>query len=344
MNIARSWLHNKLTIRIITLIILTVLLVSIRSMLQLLLFTFIFTFLIGRFQQTLRRKLPLNSTLILIVIYIALIGALGIVGYVYIPVIMTQVTELVQKLMYFYKHPPDNTFVTYIIDNLKRFKSPENIQQNIDLVYSGLSNIGKVSAQVFLALLLSLFFLLEKSRIHRLFVQLEQSRLGWFFKEAGYLGRKFVNSFGKVIEVQFIIAFVNSILSVIALWVLGLPNLLALGVMVFLLGLVPVLGVFVSLIPLCTIAYSLGGGVKVLSVLIMVVVLHALESYVLNPKLMSSKTNLPTFITFIILVFGEHFLGVWGLILGIPIFIFFLDLVGVDSAQQLSKKEEAGTK
>jgi predicted PurR-regulated permease PerM len=76
----------------------------------------------------------------------------------------------------------------------------------------------------------------------------------------------------------------------------------------------------------------------------MVVVLHALESYVLNPKLMSSKTNLPTFITFIILVFGEHFLGVWGLILGIPIFIFFLDLVGVDSAQQLSKKEEIGTK
>jgi predicted PurR-regulated permease PerM len=43
-------------------------------------------------------------------------------------------------------------------------------------------------------------------------------------------------------------------------------------------------------------------------------------------------------------VFGEHFLGVWGLILGIPIFIFFLDLVGVDSAQQLSKKEETGTK
>jgi predicted PurR-regulated permease PerM len=65
----------------------------------------------------------------------------------------------------------------------------------------------------------------------------------------------------------------------------------------------------------------------------MVVVLHALESYILNPKLMSSKTNLPTFITFIILVFGEHFLGVWGLILGIPIFIFFLDLVGVDSKE-----------
>ncbi|MFL0574611.1 AI-2E family transporter [Priestia megaterium] len=333
MNIARNWLNNKLTVRILTLILIAILLISIRNMLHLLLFTFIFTFLIGRVQQTLKRKLRIDSTFILVVIYIALLSAIGIIGYVYIPVIITQLSELVQRLMYFYKHPPDNTAVTYVIDNLRRIKSPENIQQNIDLAYGYLSNIGKVSLQIFLALLLSLFFLLEKSPIRRLFKQLEQSQLGWFFEEAGYLGRKFVNSFGKVIEVQFIIAFVNSILSVITLSILGFPNLLALGVMVFALGLVPVLGVFVSLIPLCTIAYSLGGGVKVLSILIMVVVLHALESYILNPKLMSSKTNLPTFITFIILVFGEHFLGVWGLILGIPIFIFLLDLVGVDSKE-----------
>ncbi|MDY0944050.1 AI-2E family transporter [Priestia megaterium] len=331
MNIIQNWLRNKVFVRIATLIIIVVLLISIRSMLQLLLFTFIIVFLIGRAQQILKRKLRINSTFGLVVIYIALLSLIGFVGYLYIPVIMIEVTELVQRLMYFYKHPPDNTFVTYIVDNLKRVKSPENTQQNIDLAYGYLSNIGRVSTQLFLALLLSLFFLLGKSPIRRLFIQLEQSKLGRFFQEIEYLGRKFVNSFGKVIEVQFIIAFVNSVLSVIVLWILGFPNLLALGVMVFVLGLIPVLGLLVSLIPLCTIAYSLGGGIKVLSILIMVVVLHALESYVLNPKLMSSKTNLPAFITFIILIFGEHFLGIWGLVLGIPIFIFFLDLIGIDA-------------
>lgn len=331
MNIIQNWLHDKVFVRIATLLIIVVLLISIRSMLHLLLFTFIFAFLIGRAQQILKRKLRINSTFVLVVIYIALLSLIGIVGYLYIPVIIIEVTELVHRLMYFYKHPPDSTFVTYIIDNLKRIKSPENIQQNIDLAYAYLSNIGKISAQIFLALLLSLFLLLEKSPIHRLFTQLEQSQLGCFFQEVRYLGRKFVNSFGKVIEVQFMIAFINSVLSVITLWILGFPNLLALGVMVFVLGLVPVLGLFVSLIPLCTIAYSLGGGVKLLSILIMVIVLHALESYVLNPKLMSSKTNLPTFITFIILIFGEHFLGIWGLVLSIPIFIFFLDLIGIDA-------------
>ncbi|MNP79763.1 hypothetical protein D3C76_1776790 [compost metagenome] len=44
---------------------------------------------------------------------------------------------------------------------------------------------------------------------------------------------------------------------------------------------------------------------------------------------MSSKTNLPVFYTFVILLFSEHYLGVWGFIIGIPIFIFILDILDV---------------
>ena len=45
---------------------------------------------------------------------------------------------------------------------------------------------------------------------------------------------------------------------------------------------------------------------------------------------MSAKTNLPTFFTFMILLFSEHFLGIWGLIIGIPIFIFLLDMLDIE--------------
>lgn len=72
---------------------------------------------------------------------------------------------------------------------------------------------------------------------------------------------------------------------------------------------------------------------KVVYVLIMIAVVHAFEAYVLNPKLMSSKTNLPVFYTFIVLIFSEHFFGVWGLILGIPVFVFILDVLGVKTVQ-----------
>ena len=101
--------------------------------------------------------------------------------------------------------------------------------------------------------------------------------------------------------------------------------------MIFLLGLIPVAGVIISLFPLCMIAYNIGGIMYVVYILVIVTVIHALESYVLNPKFMSQKTNLPIFYTFMVLIFSEHFLGVWGLIIGIPIFIFLLDVLDVTS-------------
>lgn len=92
-------------------------------------------------------------------------------------------------------------------------------------------------------------------------------------------------------------------------------------IMIFFLGLIPVAGVIISLIALCMIAYNIGGVSTVIAVLVMITVVHALEAYILNLKFMLVKTNLPTFFTLAVLLLSEHFLGVWGLIIGIPIFI-----------------------
>lgn len=139
----------------------------------------------------------------------------------------------------------------------------------------------------------------------------------------------FLDTFGKVIEAQLLISLINCIITIIALWFMGFPNLLGLALIIFMLGLIPVAGVFISLVPLGLIAFSIGGVKYIVYLLILVVVIHAIEAYFLNPKLMSSKTNLPVFYTFVVLIFSEHFIGPWGLIIGIPLFVFFLDLIGV---------------
>ena len=140
-----------------------------------------------------------------------------------------------------------------------------------------------------------------------------------------------------MIEAQFIIAIVNTVLSVIALWIMDFPQLFGLGIMIFFLGLIPVAGVIISLIPLSLIAYTIGGFIQVLYILIIIAIIHAIEAYILNPKLMSSKTDLPIFYTFIILIFSEHFFGVWGLIIGIPIFVFLLDVLEVTNTGDTKK-------
>ncbi|MED4955695.1 AI-2E family transporter [Paenibacillus macerans] len=316
-----------------------------RSMLNMLLITFILTYLINRLHNFISRNVAkvirINRAVTLVFIYVVMISLLGVALYYYLPVITVELTDLVNQVMSFYANPPefpDNTILNYVVEYLKDFDLSAYIHNGVDFLLSTLSDIGKWSLNLFVAIILSLFFLLEKEKVTNFTVKFRESRVGGLFKELEYFGKKFVQSFGKVIEVQFLIALVNSILSTIFLWIFGFPNLFALAIMIFLLGLVPVMGVIVSLVPLCAIAFKIGGVGKIIYVLVMVAVVHAVETYFLNPKFMSNKTHLPIFYTFMILLVSEHFLGVWGLIVGVPIFMFLLDIMEVPVGKTPSKR------
>ena len=337
---------SKGFIRLLTFLIIIILFYALRDMINMVLFTFILIFLMGGLERFISASLKktmrirINPKVIILILYSVLISSMVMVIYKYIPIITMQLTELVQALMEFYRNPPDNRAIEIIISAMNKMVSPTDIEQNASAIYTYAADIGKVSLQLFISILLSLFFLLEKERIARFTSTFKNSKLGTIFKELQQLGTVFVNSFGKVIEVQFLIASVNAVLSLIILYFLGFPQLLGLGIMIFLLGLIPVAGVIISLVPLCTIAYQIGGGMHVIYVIVLIAAIHALESYILNPKFMSAKTHLPTFYTFLVLVLSEHFLGIWGLILGIPIFIFILDMLEVPSISSSTPKKD----
>jgi predicted PurR-regulated permease PerM len=189
---------------------------------------------------------------------------------------------------------------------------------------------GGFSINFVLALLLSFLLLLEKGKLRKFGDTLKDSRISFLYVYFLNFGHNFAKSFAKVMDVQVMIAFINCILSMIALSIMGFPQTLGLGIMIFTFGLIPVAGVIMSLIPLSVVAFNLGGLTKVLAVLIMIVVIHAIEAYVLNPKLMSSKTALPVSRVFLILLVAEHYLHVWGLLIGVPLFIFLLNIFEVD--------------
>ena len=191
------------------------------------------------------------------------------------------------------------------------------------------SDLGTWSFNIFAALILSLFFMVEKDKIKEFFSGFQNSKISVMYKYTKDFGINFLNSFGKVIQAQIIIAFVNSILSIIALFILHFPQVLGLGVMIFIFSLVPVAGTIASLIPLSIIAYTVGGFNMVIYVIIMIAILHALESYILNPRFMADKTELPVFIVFITLLISDHFMGVWGLLLGVPLLMFVLDFLNI---------------
>lgn len=308
-----------------------------RSMINLILLTFIITYLMNQLTtkttKEIRKYVRVGEKTVTVILYLLLVAGIVAIIYKYLPVVTQQITQLFDLIASFSLNPNDNEIARYLAPTFDKIELGKYLEQGVDITLKNLTNIGKIILHIFIALILSLFILLEKKRIIEFTAKFKDSKMSHLYDELHYFSKIFVRSFGKVIEAQFIISAINCVLSVIALYIMGFPHLIALGIMLFILGLVPVAGVIMSLIPLTIIAYSIGGPMYIVYILMIVMVLHAVEAYFLNPKLMSAKTNLPIFYTFMVILFSEHFLGVWGLIIGIPLFMFLLDILGVTSSE-----------
>ncbi|WP_249660780.1 AI-2E family transporter [Lysinibacillus fusiformis] len=328
--------------RFIILVGIAVALYLMRSMINLILLTFIITYLMNQLTtkttKKIRKYTPMNEKAVTVTLYLLLVAGIVAVIYKYLPIVTQQVTQLFDLIASFNLDPDDNEIARYLAPTFEKIELGKYLEQGVDITLKNITNIGKIIMQILISLILSLFILLEKKRIIEFTAKFKDSKIGPLYDELNYFSRIFIRSFGKVIEAQFIIAAVNCVLSVIALSIMGFPHLIALGIMLFILGLVPVAGVIISLIPLSIIAYSIGGLMYIVYILVIVMVLHAIEAYFLNPKLMSAKTDLPIFYTFMVILFSEHFLGVWGLIIGIPLFMFLLDILGVTSSEESKQK------
>ncbi|EAE2913102.1 AI-2E family transporter [Listeria monocytogenes CFSAN003807] len=344
MNWLEKLKENDTARRVLVFVLLGVVLYLLRSMIDLILLTFIFAFLVTRLENVILKRVRVPRKLIVIVLYSLVAVFLYVVIVHFLPILINQISQLVDSLVKLYNNPSDNTIVKWIVGFLKESNIQKYLQAGVDFIIASLSGIGSVGLSFFLALILSLFFSLEKERVTSFTGQFMTSKAGFIFKEAAFFGKKFVSTFGVVLEAQLMIALVNTFITTIALYLMDFPQLLSLSIMVFVLGLIPVAGVIISCIPLVLIAYSVGGFQDVVYILITVVIVHAIETYILNPKLMSSKTNLPVFYTFIILIFSETFFGVWGLIVGIPVFVFLLDILEVRNAEDLKKRTIFGRK
>lgn len=343
MDFIREVIHRESFKRFIFFAVLILILYFARKMLNLVLLTFLFTYLIssaeGFIVSKLSKYVKVKEEIVTIILYLLIVAAIVIAFYKYIPVIIKEASSLEAQAEGFYKNShafEKYTFIgKYISPIIDKIDIQKYTEPGAKFIIESVTSFGKVSVNAFLAFILSLFFILEKKEIIKFGKKFEKSKLSNMYKYFVYFGNNFLNSFGKVIRAQIIIAVVNTVLSVIALALMGFPSIMTLGLMIFVLSLIPVAGVIISLVPLSLIAFKINGPIEVLYVVIMVAIIHCIESYFLNPKLMSAKTHIPIFFTFVILLVSDHFMGTWGLLLGIPLFMFILDIFDVNISESV---------
>lgn len=325
--------------RFVVFLIIVAFLYEMRAMMNTILLTFIFTYVIVHlihFVQRYVSKMPTGA--IVVVTYLIILALLYFVITVYMPMLVGQISKMVKSVMAFYETNQSSRLMSYVTHYISKGELVTQAKRAMTFAFHTATNIGTLTIATFMSLILSFFYTIELKQMREfssLFVK--SGYLKWLFEDIRYFGKKFTNTFGVVLEAQFFIAICNTALTMIGLTIMKMPQIVALGLMVFILSLVPVAGVIISLIPLSIVGYSVGGIRYVIYIFVMIMIIHAIEAYVLNPKFMASKTELPIFYTFLVLLVAEHFWGTWGLIVGVPIFTFLLDVLNIKPTKKDKK-------
>lgn len=169
-----------------------------------------------------------------------------------------------------------------------------------------------------LALLFSFLILLDLRRLQQHVQALEGSRLQDFYQETAGPVVRFAEVIGQGLRAQAIIAIINTVLTLAGLILLDIPSLAVLSAIVFVCSFVPVLGVFISTTPIVLVALNAGGVELALLAVVMIIVIHAVEAYGLNPLIYGRTLRLNPVLTLIVLFVAYHAFGVWGMLLGVP--------------------------
>ncbi|MCS6961096.1 MAG: AI-2E family transporter [Deltaproteobacteria bacterium] len=217
--------------------------------------------------------------------------------------------------------------------------SEESIKQSVSLI----AEFGKVALNVvsvfFLSLLFSFLIVLDIPALREGIKSLENSKLKSVYHEAAPTIGKFSQVLGRALEAQLVIAIVNTILTGLGLWFLGLwREITFLLVIVFFCSFIPVAGVFISSTPICLIALQEGGFYLVFLTILLITIVHIIEAYILNPRIYGHHLRMNPVLVLIILTIGGKLFGIWGLILGVPVANYIFQYAIRDNAEEQQTK------
>lgn len=241
--------------------------------------------------------------------------------------------------------------------SFERSEAYEGLMQRVDAAITGflprvtaavrefVNSSLAIFVQFLLSIVLSFLILWDLPSLERGVQALANGRTSDVYAEIAPGITAFGVMLGRAFEAQTLIAVVNAVLTSIGFLILGIPSIALLATIVFFCSYVPVVGVMLSTIPAALFAFKTGGITLVLWLIVMVLVVHAVEAYMLNPIIYGRHMKMHPVAILAILMIGEHLFGIWGLLLGVPVAAFVWSYViqgkDVGAAKPLTTAPEA---
>ena len=125
---------------------------------------------------------------------------------------------------------------------------------------------------------------------------------------------------GAFVRGQITVCLALAVLYSLGLLIIGIDLAIPVGVLSGLLFIVPYLGTAVGIVLGVLLALmKFGFSTKVLGVLVVFAIVQGIEGYLLTPRIVGDKVGLHPLVVMIALIVGGSLLGIWGMLLAIPI-------------------------
>ncbi|MFB7882853.1 AI-2E family transporter [Microbacterium sp. NPDC056057] len=206
--------------------------------------------------------------------------------------------------------------VGQITDQVEKFlTNPANIAAIGGGVVNFAVSVGTTISGLIIVLVLSLYFLAGLPNMKVAFNRFVAARNR---KKAAAMTDQITDSIGAYLMGMVVLAFCNSVVAFLLHLFLGLPFPALMGVLAFLITLIPLIGSVLYWLTATTLALFTGW-VPALIFAIIYLIYMQLEAYVLTPKVMNKAISVPGALVVIGAMVGGTLLGLLGALVAIPV-------------------------
>jgi len=275
------------------------------------------------------KKIPRTVTVILIYVFLFLV--IGVSLYLIVPIITHDLPQLIDNLGKIWINLQGNDFWNKIVEGSRALQSSlANYGMDID---SGTSvsqtTVGTISGvfstitgffgglfSLVLVLIMALYMVVQKKELKKEFFSIIPEA---YREKIASTSDRIRDKLGAWLRGQLIVSLVVGLLVYLGLSLAGVNYAGILALMAGLLEFIPYVGPVFASLPALFLAFSQGGILKVLLVVLVYFIIHELEANLLIPKVMQRAIGLNPIISIVAILVGAELAGVVGAIVAIPV-------------------------
>ncbi len=275
--------------------------------------------------EAIRRRGTSRGTAVAI-IFVAVLGFVGLFLAVVVPPLVTQSAHLINTAPSLLQGLKDNPTIATLNENYavidaiqKKLTSVTSDGTLLISAFGGVIGVGKtVLSGTFTGLtilVLTLYFITSLPQATEIALKLVPASRR---PRVALLTDAVISRVGAFVGSQILVSFLASVFMTLLALALGLPSPIAIGILIFICGLVPLIGHFLGCGIFTIIAATQTVTTGIIAFVLYVVYVQV-ENYVVTPKIMKRTLAVPGAVTIISALIGTSLLGLVGGLLAVPV-------------------------